>query len=156
MVGGRKSGVGSRGSGVGGREIANNPFLQTVSHPAMNPFFSVFIASLGVAIVWSFLVLTLDTRKRHIAGLTGAWAATLVLAAFWQAEAIPWLWVFLKAVLLVWLGAIALLVAAVVSIWRLNQPARRPLLCCALSSLAINLAAAVQLLWQATVSPGGI
>jgi hypothetical protein len=95
-------------------------------------------------------------RKRRFVGLIGAWAATVVLAALWQAEAVPWLWVFLQAVLLVWLGAIALIITAVVSIWRIKEPGRRSLLCCAVLSMLVNVAAGLLFLWLATVSPGGV
>ncbi len=101
-------------------------------------------------------MLAMDKRKRRFVGLIGAWAATLVLAALWQAEAIPWLWVFLHGVLLVWLGAIALVITAVVSIWRVKEPGRRAVLCCAVLSIVVNVAAGLQFLWIATMSPGGV
>ena len=101
-------------------------------------------------------MITIDQRHRRFVGLIGAWAATVVLAALWQADAVPWLWVLLKGVLLVWLGAIALLITAVVSIWRVKEPGRRLLLCCAVLSIVVNVAAGLQFLWLATVSPGGV
>ena len=39
------------------------------------------------------------------------------------------------------LGAIALLVTAVVSLWRVKEPGRVPLLCCAMLSIVVNAAA---------------
>jgi hypothetical protein len=101
-------------------------------------------------------MLAADRGKRRFLGWIGAWAATVVLAALWQAEAVPWLWVFIQGVLLVWLGAIVLLIIAVVSIWPVKEPGRRPLLCCAVLSMVINVAAGLQFLWLATVSPGGV
>ena len=122
----------------------------------MNPFLPFLIASFVAACAWTILVLAIDQRKRRFVGLIGAWAATVVLAAFWQAESVPWLWSFLQGVLLVWLGAIALLITAVVSIWRVKEPGRRPLLCCAVLSIVVNVAAGLQFLWLATVSPSGV
>lgn len=122
----------------------------------MNPFLPCLIGAFVTACAWTLLVLAADQRQRRFMGLLGAWAATVVLAAFWQAEAVPWLWVFWQGVLLVWLGAVVLLTAAAVSIWRIQEPSRLPLLCCAVLSLVLNLAAGCQFLWQATVSPGGV
>ena len=122
----------------------------------MNTFLPFFIASFVAACAWTILVLAIDRRKRRFVGLIGAWSATVVLAALWQANAVPWLWVFLQGVLLVWLGAIALLITAVVSIWRVKEPGRRPLLCCAVLSIVVNVAAGLQFLWLATVSPSGV
>lgn len=122
----------------------------------MNPFLPLFIASVVAACAWTFLVLALNRRKSQFVGLIGAWAGTLVIAAFWQAEAVPWLWGFLQGVLLVWIGAITLLIIACVSIWSAKEPGRRPLLCCAVLSIAVNVAAGLQFLWLATVSPGGV
>lgn len=122
----------------------------------MNSFLPFLIASFVAACAWTILGLAIERHKRQLVGLIGAWVATVVLAAFWQAEAVPWLWVFLQAVLLVWLGAIALLIAAVVSILRVKELGRRALLCCAVLSIVANVAAGLQLLWQATVSPGGV
>jgi len=120
----------------------------------MNPFLPLFIASVVAACAWTFLAL--NRRKGQFLGLIGAWAGSLVIAAFWQAEAVPWLWGFLQGVLLVWLGAIALLIIACVSIWNVKEPGRRPLLCCAALSIIVNVAAGLQFLWLATVSPGGV
>ena len=128
----------------------------TLTQPTMNPFLPLFIASVVTACAWTFLVLALNRRKRQFLGLIGAWAGTLVIAAFWQAEAVPWLWGFLQGVLLVWLGAITLLIIACVSIWSAKEPGRRPLLGCAVLSIAVNVAAGLQFLWLATVSPGGV
>lgn len=125
------------------------------SHPAMNPFLPFLAASFVAACGWTILVLAIDQRNRRFVGLIGAWAATVVLAALWQAEAVPWLWVLLQGVLLVWLSAVALLIAAVASIWRVTEPGRSPLLFCAVLSLVVNVAAGLQFLWLATVSPGG-
>ena len=122
----------------------------------MNPFLPCLIGAFVTACAWSVLVLAVDRRKRRFLGLIGAWSATVVLAALWQANAVPWLWVFLQGVLLVWLGAIALLITAVVSIWRVKEPGRRPLLCCAVLSIVVNVAAGLQFLWLATVSPSGV
>ena len=122
----------------------------------MNPFLPYLIASLLAACAWTVLVLASGQHKRRFLGLIGAWAAAVVLAALWQAEAIPWLWGFLQLVLLVWLGAIALLIAAVVLIWPVQASGRLPLLFCAVLSIVVNVAAGLHFLWLATVSPGGV
>jgi hypothetical protein len=122
----------------------------------MNPFLPYLIGSFVAACAWTILVLAIDRRKRGFVGLIGAWAATVVLAALWQAKAVPWLWVFLQGLLLVWLGAIAILITAAVSIWRVKEPGRFPLLCCVVLSIVVNAAAGLQFLWLATVSPGGV
>ena len=82
----------------------------------MTPYLPYLIGSFVAACAWTILALAIDQRKQRFVGLIGAWAATVVLAALWQAQAVPWLWVFVQGVLLVWLGAIALLIAAAVSI----------------------------------------
>jgi hypothetical protein len=89
-------------------------------------------------------------------GLMGSWAATLVLAALWQAQAFPWLLEILMGILLIWAGAMALLVTGFVSIWRVQAPGRLALLGCAGLSLGVNVAAGLQFLWLATVSSGGV
>lgn len=126
------------------------------SHSVMNPFLSYLVGSVVAASAWTILVLGIERRQRRFAGLIGAWAATGVLSALWQAEAVPWLWVLLQGVLLLWLGAIALLIAAAVSIWSIREPRRLPLLCCVVMSIFVNIAAGLQFLWLATVSPGGV
>jgi Tfp pilus assembly protein PilF len=50
----------------------------------------------------------------------------------------------------------SLLIAAVVASWRVESPGRWPLLCCAVLSIAVNMAEGLQFLWLATVSPGGV
>ena len=136
--------------------FANEDVKSAFSDPTMNPFLPFLIASFVAACAWTILVLAVGRRNRRFVGLIGAWAATVVLAALWQAEAVPWLWVFLQGVLLVWLVAIALLITAVVSIWRVKEPGRSPLLFCAVLSIGANVAAGLQFLWLATVSPGGV
>jgi hypothetical protein len=122
----------------------------------MNPFLIYFSVSLVATVVWTFLVLRANGRNRVSLGLAGAWAATLVLAALWQAEAIPWSWGFLQGVLLVWLGAVIFVVMGAVSMWGEKRPLRLPLVCCAVVSVAVNAAAFLHFLWIATVSPAGV
>lgn len=122
----------------------------------MNPFSPFVIASFVVACVWTILELAIFRRKRRFVGLMGAWGATVVLAAFWQAEAVAWLWAFLQGVLVIWFGSMVLLIVALVSTWRVKEPGRLPLLCCAALSIVVNVGALCQFLWLATVSPGGV
>ena len=122
----------------------------------MNPFLPFVIAAGLAALAWTIVLFRIDPAHRRFIGLVGAWIATMVLAALWQADAVPWLWVFLKGVLLVWLGAIACLIIAAVSIWRLKEPHRQALLFCAGLSIVVNIAAGLQFLWLASVSPGGV
>jgi len=127
-----------------------------LSHPVVNLLLPCLIASLAAACAWTILVLATERRQRRFAGVAGGWAAAVVLAALWQAEAVPWLWVFVQGVLLVWLGAVALMIAGAVSIWRVKEPGRVPLLACGVLSIVANMAAGWQFLWQATVSAGGV
>ena len=122
----------------------------------MDSFLPYFIASFVATCAWTILVLAMGKRKRRFLGLMGAWAATLVLAALWQAEAVPWLWGFIQGVVLLWLGAIVLLIVAVVLMISDKEPGRRALLCCALFCIIVNFAAGLLFLWIATVSPGGV
>jgi len=122
----------------------------------MNPFLIYFIVSIVASVVWTFFVLRANQQNRLSLGLAGAWAATLVLAALWQAEAIPWLWNFLQGVLLVWLSALILLVMAAATMWSEKQPLRLPLVSCAVISIVVNVAACLHFLWIATVSPAGV
>ena len=122
----------------------------------MNPFLLLLLTSFIAACAWTILVIRSARHDRRYMGLIGAWIATVVLTALWQAEAVPWLWVFLQGVLLAWLCSIGLLIAATLSIWRFKEPSRRSLLCCAVLSLVVNVAAGVHFLWLATVSPSGV
>ncbi len=122
----------------------------------MNPFLPFLIASFVAACAWTILVMTNGQRRRGFPGLVGAWAATAVLAALWQAEAVPWLWAFPMGVLLLWFGAVTLLTTAMVTIWRVREPGRRRLLCCGVFSIGVHVAAGMRFLWLATVSPGGV
>lgn len=122
----------------------------------MNLFLPFMTASLVAAFAWTIMTFRIDRDDRRLAGLVGAWIATVILAALWQAEAVPWLWVIVKIVILVWLGALALVVTSAVSYRRVKQPAVRAILSCAIFSIAVNVAAGLVLLWQAVASPGGV
>lgn len=122
----------------------------------MNPFLLYFMVSIVASVMWTFFVQKTNRQSRLSLGLAGAWAATLVLAALWQADAIPWLWSFLQGVLLVWLSAIFLLVMAAATMWSGKQPLRLPLVSCAVISIVVNVAAGLHFLWIATVSPAGV
>ena len=124
--------------------------------PTMNPFLIYFIVSIVNSVVWTFFVLRHNEQNRLSLGLAGAWVATLILAAFWQAEFIPWFWSFHQGILLVWLSAIILQVMTAATIWN-----ETPLLYflpafCAVIGVIVNLTAFLHLLWIATVSPGGV
>jgi hypothetical protein len=122
----------------------------------MTSFLGFFIASFVVASAWTIVVLTTDRRIGRWMGLMGSWAATLVLAALWQSEAVPWLLALLKGVLLIWVCAMAVVVTGFVSVWRVQAPGRLALLGCAALSLGVNVAAGLHFLWLATVSSGGV
>lgn len=122
----------------------------------MNPFLIYFVVSIVASVVWTFFVLRANQQSLRYLGLAGGWAATLVLAALWQAEAIPWLWNFLQAVLLVWLSALVLLVVAAAITWSEKQPLRLPLVSCAVISIVVNVVAGLHFLWIATVSSAGV
>ncbi len=122
----------------------------------MNPFLIYFIISIVASVVWTIFSLGANQRNRQSLGLAGAWAATLVLAAFWQADAVPWLWQLLQFVLLGWLSAIVVLVIAAANIWRERQPQWLPLVSFAAISICVNVAAGLHFLWIATVSPAGV
>ena len=124
--------------------------------PTMNPFLIYFIVSIVNSVVWTFFVLRHNQQNRLSMGLAGAWVATLILAAFWQAEVIPWFWSFQQGILLIWLSAIILQVMTAATIWN-----ETPLLYflpvfCAVIGVIVNLTAFLHLLWIATVSPGGV
>ena len=122
----------------------------------MNPFLIYFIVSIVNSVVWIFFVLRHNQQKRLSLGLAGAWVATLVLAAFWQAEVIPWFWSFHQGILLVWLSAIILQVMAAATIWSETPLLYFPPVFCAVIGVIVNLTAFLHLLWIATVSPGGV
>jgi len=122
----------------------------------MNPFLIYFIVSIVASVVWTFFALRANQRNRLSLGLAGVWAATLVLATLWQAEAIPWLWHFLQGVLLVWLSAIIVLVIAAAAMWNGKQPLRLVLVSCSVICIVINVAAGLHFLWIATVSSAGV
>jgi hypothetical protein len=122
----------------------------------MNPFLIYFIVSIVNSVVWIFFVLRHNQQNRLSLGLAGAWVATLVLAAFWQAEVIPWFWSFHQGILLVWLSAIILQVMAAATIWSETPLLYFPPVFCAVIGVIVNLTAFLHLLWIATVSPGGV
>ena len=124
--------------------------------PTMNPFLIYFIVSIVNSVVWTFFVLRHNQQNRLSLGLAGAWVATLVLAAFWQAEVIPWFWSFHQGILLVWLSAIILQVMAAATIWSETPLLYFPPVFCAVIGVIVNLTAFLHLLWIATVSPGGV
>lgn len=121
-----------------------------------NGSLALFVMSFLSVSTWTSVVLALGRHERGFLGLIGGWVATAVLAALWQADAIPWLREFILPVIIVWLGAIALLIHATGLVWTGNESGRRPLLCCAVASLVINVAAVLLFLWAATVGPGGV
>jgi hypothetical protein len=124
--------------------------------PTMNPFLIYFLVSLVASLLWTLVAYRGHQLRQRPLGLLGAWAATLVLAAFWQADAVPWLWQLLTGVLLVWGGALFLVASSAASKWQQRQPQRLPLVSCAVISMGANVTACLHCLWLATVSPGGV
>jgi predicted neutral ceramidase superfamily lipid hydrolase len=122
----------------------------------MNPYLIYFIVLIVNTFIWTFFVLRHNQQNRLSLGLAGAWVATLVLAAFWQAEAIPWFWSFLQGILLVWLSAIILQVMAAATIWSETPLLYLPPFFCAVIGVIVNLTAFLHFLWIATVSPAGV
>ena len=122
----------------------------------MNSFLPFLIVLFVAACVWTILEFTLGQWKRRWMGLLGAWTATVILAALWKSEALPWIVNLIQVVLLLWLGSILSLIVAVVLTWATKEPGRRRTLCCALLCLFIDIAALLNFFWIATVSPGGV
>ncbi len=122
----------------------------------MNPFLYYSIAALVTAFVWTLLVLSAEQRYRPWLGLAGAWAAVLVSLAIWQADNLPWLLDFIQLIMLIWLGAIVLLVMAAVTIWNERQTRPWPLVSCVVLCTVVNVAAVLHFLWIATVGAGGV
>lgn len=122
----------------------------------MNEFTPYWLASIVVAVVWSLTLFRVEREHRRLLGVGGAWLAALVLTAFAQAEAVPWLWSFLVGVLAIWQAAMVLLIVGAVGAWRGRSPRWRSLTSLAVLGLAIQVGAGLQFLWLATVSPGGV
>ncbi len=122
----------------------------------MNPFLTYFLVAFVAAVVWTFFALRAKRLQQQWLGLAGVWAATLVLASLWQAEAVSWLRDFLQLVLLVWLSAIVFLVIAAAKTWSAKQLLWLPLVSIAVISVVVNAAAGLHFLWVATVSPAGV
>lgn len=122
----------------------------------MNEFTPYWLASLLVAVVWSLTLIKVEREHRRLLGVGGAWLAALVLTAIAQADAVPGLWPFLKGVLLIWQVALVLLIVGAVRSWRARSPRWRSLTSLAVLGIAIQVAAGLQFLWLATVSPGGV
>jgi hypothetical protein len=153
-----RSGFEVAGWGRGVAELArfaSDPGQPGIGRPAMNPFLPFLIGSVVLACAWTILAVGID-RRRQFMGLIGAWVSTAVLAALWQAKAVPWLWIALKAVLVVWMCAIALLITAAVSIRGTRESGRRAFLFCAVASAVVSVASGLWFLWLATVSSGGV
>jgi hypothetical protein len=112
----------------------------------MNAFLIYFSVSFAASVVWTSFVPRAKQGNRLYLGLAGTWAATLVLAALWQPDAVPWLWNFLQGVLLVWLSALTVMVIAAASMWGEKQPLRMLLVSCAVISIAVNVAAGLHFL----------
>ena len=122
----------------------------------MNSFIPFFISSLVIACAWTILELALGQWKRRWIGLLGAWIATVILAALWQSEALPWIANLIQVVLFLWLGSIIALIVTVVLAWVTKESGRRRILCCALFCLCVDIAALLKFFWLAAVSPGGV
>ncbi|MEZ6058142.1 MAG: hypothetical protein R3C01_15700 [Planctomycetaceae bacterium] len=84
----------------------------------MNPFLLYWIASTILVVAWSLFLTRMPPPRRPFPGPCGAWLATLVLTALWQAEVVPQLWAFLNVVLLVWQIALAFIVIGTIGVWR--------------------------------------
>jgi hypothetical protein len=136
--------------------FARGSIIQAVVDATMNLFLACLTGSFVAACAWTFFLLPSGRPECGWRGMIGAWVATLVLAALGQAEAMPWISVFLKGVLLVWLGAFALVISAAVSVLRVNQAGRLPHLCCAVTSIVVNMIAGLRFVWLAVVDPGGV
>lgn len=122
----------------------------------MNPFLIPLLASAASTALWFILIRNQDPRDRRYTGAIGASFATLVLLALWQADSVPWLWLFLKAVLLVWFASFIILVVGLFFLPPRGSQLRLSLFFCASGAIAANLAGAALFLWEATVSPGGV
>jgi phosphatidylserine synthase len=122
----------------------------------MNAFSLYALAACIVALVWTLALLGVEREQRRFLGVGGAWLAALVLAALWQAEAVPELWQAIQLVLLAWLVAAGLVLVDAVRLLG-KRPARwRVLTTLALATLAVHVVAGLHFLWLATVSPGGV
>ena len=119
-------------------------------------FHAVLDIALILAFVWGLFISRMKPEPRRFLGLSGPWIAVLVLTAFWQADAVPELWRFLKLVLIVWLISLALMMASIVRTGVSQPPRWRSLISLAISSPAVNVAAGLSFLWLATVSPSGV
>lgn len=122
----------------------------------MDAFALYALAGAVVALGWTLALLGLERGQRRFQGVGGAWLGTLVLAALWQAEAVPELWQAIQLVLLAWLVAAGLVLVDAVRLLG-KRPARwRVLTALALATLAVHVVAGLHFLWLATVSPGGV
>jgi phosphatidylserine synthase len=122
----------------------------------MYPFLPYLIASFIAAGTWTMVAIKFGQQRRQFMGLGGAWAATVVLAALLQAEAIPWLGEIAMIVVLVWLGSVGLLAAAAVLTWSARERGRGCFIGCAVVGIIANVVAGSHFLWLATVSSGGV
>ncbi|BCX47451.1 hypothetical protein HAHE_13590 [Haloferula helveola] len=122
----------------------------------INTFLPFVGTAFLAAAAWTVFTLRTARPQRRFMGPVGAWIGTAVLAALWQAEAIPWLWIFLKVVLLAWMAAIVLLITDIVVTSIRKDPSRGLRLLCAGVSLVANIGAGLVFLWIATVSAGGV
>jgi hypothetical protein len=122
----------------------------------MNPFLFYTVVALVAATAWTILDATATPPARRPWGLAGAWLTALVLLAVWRADSVQWLWVSPQAVLLAWAGALLLMVYAATAKRSDRRPPRRATIASAWLATAVGAVAGLQMLWLATVSPGGV
>lgn len=125
----------------------------------MNALFPYFIASSIAACAWTVFAIMIYPRYPRpgpFLGLVGAWAGSLFMASLWRSDAVPWLAGFAQGIVLLWLGAIGLVILAAILTLISKGPGRGLLASCAIINFLINCAAGVHFLWLATVSPGGV
>lgn len=118
----------------------------------MNEFLPYWIASLVVAAGWSIYLAFTCKKAQQFVGLAGAWGGVLVLTAFWQADAVPMLWIFLKFVLVVWQSCLLAILVGTFLVALKKLPGWRWQIAFAALSTAVHVVAGIHFLWIAIMT----
>lgn len=103
----------------------------------------------GLLVAWASMAGQL--RARVLLGVSGSLLGALVMGAFWQADRLDWVGLFLKPILAVWLGAMVLSGMAIGSGWGKPKGVRVAAIVLGVIGLVLHAGAMVMFMWMAAM-----